>query len=432
MLATRCPHCQTTFRVAHDQLKLRSGLVRCGACKEIFNGIEHLLQSDEPSLPTSVVPVSSVAPHKIITAPVAAIPESPPTATVVNETPAVIYIPPIEKTDVESALLPEKEFADFSEFLVATASAAVPATENVTSAVITEVEIPADPLQGMTLMDLSSQQPITDDHHEVIETDTVVENIDEETEVHEPDPAIEPVNEPRADPLEPMVDPLTPIVDPLEPIADPLAQAIDNLHRMPPRTKSLDELRPGFRPPATEPVAEEVEPEFVRRGRRKQQLTHIMRWVMSIGSVLLLFILLFQAAYIFRNSLAASFPTFKPALESLCAPFGCRLELPTQIDDISIESSDFQALAGHDNTLTLSMLLRNRSRTAQTWPQLELTLNDANDQPIARRIFSPKEYLPRDISVAKGFPPYSEQSVKVYFEVSQLKPEGYRLYVFYP
>lgn len=45
-LATQCPHCKTTFRVAQDQLKLRAGLVRCGSCKEIFNGIEHLLRPD--------------------------------------------------------------------------------------------------------------------------------------------------------------------------------------------------------------------------------------------------------------------------------------------------------------------------------------------------------------------------------------------------
>ncbi|MDP9107658.1 MAG: zinc-ribbon domain-containing protein, partial [Pseudomonadota bacterium] len=50
-LATKCPYCQTTFRVAHDQLKLRAGLVRCGACKEIFNGIEHLLRPAQPPVP---------------------------------------------------------------------------------------------------------------------------------------------------------------------------------------------------------------------------------------------------------------------------------------------------------------------------------------------------------------------------------------------
>jgi len=42
-LATRCPHCRTAFKVAEDQLDLQEGIVRCGICQQIFNGIEHLL-----------------------------------------------------------------------------------------------------------------------------------------------------------------------------------------------------------------------------------------------------------------------------------------------------------------------------------------------------------------------------------------------------
>ena len=93
-LATRCPHCQTAFRVASDQLKLRAGLVRCGTCKEIFNGIENLLHPDEDiaaavnatagagrwpvsdtpkTLKTPVTPVIPVAP-------VAAVSPAPPAA----------------------------------------------------------------------------------------------------------------------------------------------------------------------------------------------------------------------------------------------------------------------------------------------------------------------------------------------------------------
>ncbi len=41
-LATRCPHCQTSFRVTMAQLELRDGKVRCGACREVFNGIDHV------------------------------------------------------------------------------------------------------------------------------------------------------------------------------------------------------------------------------------------------------------------------------------------------------------------------------------------------------------------------------------------------------
>src|SRR5450830_940553 len=56
-LATQCPHCQTTFRVANDQLKLRGGLVRCGSCREVFNGIEHLVRPDVAA------PVVTPPPH---------------------------------------------------------------------------------------------------------------------------------------------------------------------------------------------------------------------------------------------------------------------------------------------------------------------------------------------------------------------------------
>ena len=41
-LATRCPNCQVLFRVVADQLKLRGGLVRCGACRHVFDAIGSL------------------------------------------------------------------------------------------------------------------------------------------------------------------------------------------------------------------------------------------------------------------------------------------------------------------------------------------------------------------------------------------------------
>ncbi len=43
-LATKCPHCHTQFRVTMAQLELREGKVRCGACREVFNGIDHVAE----------------------------------------------------------------------------------------------------------------------------------------------------------------------------------------------------------------------------------------------------------------------------------------------------------------------------------------------------------------------------------------------------
>lgn len=45
-LATRCPTCNTLFKVTSGQLQLHEGNVRCGQCQNVFSGIEHLTTAD--------------------------------------------------------------------------------------------------------------------------------------------------------------------------------------------------------------------------------------------------------------------------------------------------------------------------------------------------------------------------------------------------
>lgn len=44
-LITRCPACETLFRVVPDQLRISEGWVRCGQCDEIFDASLHLLEA---------------------------------------------------------------------------------------------------------------------------------------------------------------------------------------------------------------------------------------------------------------------------------------------------------------------------------------------------------------------------------------------------
>jgi len=44
---TRCPHCQTSFRVTDAQLSAAEGAVRCGSCLEVFQAQAHLLDSPD-------------------------------------------------------------------------------------------------------------------------------------------------------------------------------------------------------------------------------------------------------------------------------------------------------------------------------------------------------------------------------------------------
>ena len=57
---TRCPHCQTTYRVHPEQLSSASGLVRCGKCQGVFQSLDHLF--DIQHSPYPVTPPKAVNP----------------------------------------------------------------------------------------------------------------------------------------------------------------------------------------------------------------------------------------------------------------------------------------------------------------------------------------------------------------------------------
>lgn len=62
-MITRCPACETMFRVVSDQLRISAGWVRCGQCDEIFDASAHLLD-DLPA--ASSAAVSSTPPPQAI------------------------------------------------------------------------------------------------------------------------------------------------------------------------------------------------------------------------------------------------------------------------------------------------------------------------------------------------------------------------------
>jgi hypothetical protein len=186
-------------------------------------------------------------------------------------------------------------------------------------------------------------------------------------------------------------------------------------------------------PPPPAPVVpqpENDEPDFLRRSRELEEKQGSRRLAMLLGSIVLAILLVAQGVTTFRNILVAKFPAVKPVLVSACATFGCKLELPAQIDNLSIETGELQSLGA--NAFTLSTLLRNQSDLIQAWPNIELALTDGNDKTLLRRVVVPAEYLPKGTVAAKGFAARSEQAIKLTFEVKQIKASGYRIAIFYP
>ena len=155
-------------------------------------------------------------------------------------------------------------------------------------------------------------------------------------------------------------------------------------------------------------------------------------WPWAIAALLLLLVLIAQAAYFFRVDLAARLPGLKPVLVSYCQLLKCTVPLPQNTDLMSIESSNLEADLAHENLIVLNVLLRNRAPYAQAFPNLELTLNDTQGNALARRVFRTADYLPPLESETLGLLPQHEISVRLHLETTDLRPTGYRLALLYP
>jgi predicted Zn finger-like uncharacterized protein len=179
--------------------------------------------------------------------------------------------------------------------------------------------------------------------------------------------------------------------------------------------RSLPRTRPGFAD--TQPA----EP----RARRPA-------WIWWIASAVALAALAVQIGFHFRGEIPLLWPAARPALERLCAEIGCDLPLPRRAELMSIEASDLQADGANPGVMVLTATIRNRAVFPQQFPSLELTLTNAQDQAVARRVLQARDYLGRGTDLEAGFAGNSELAVRVFIEASALKPTGYRLYLFYP
>ena len=153
----------------------------------------------------------------------------------------------------------------------------------------------------------------------------------------------------------------------------------------------------------------------------------------GFASLFLLLLLAGQAAYFYRTEISILAPGTRPYLEQYCELLRCTIPLPQQAELLSIESSDLQAdPVLNSNVVILTATVRNYAPFPQAYPALELTLTDIQDQPLASRIFTPGEYLGRDVNPAQTIAPAHEIDIRLHLASSDLNAAGYRLFLLYP
>jgi predicted Zn finger-like uncharacterized protein len=156
---------------------------------------------------------------------------------------------------------------------------------------------------------------------------------------------------------------------------------------------------------------------------------------LNIGSLLFSFLLIalaaLQSIYFLRTKIAAEYPQFKPYLVQACTALQCNIDLPANLDLFTIDDSDMQESENYANVIDFSSLLINNANYAQTYPNIELTLTDTDDQPVIRRLIKPSEYLKATAEVAAGMASKDEVRVKLAINVADLSVAGYRVLLAY-
>ncbi len=481
-LATQCPHCHTTFRVANDQLKLHAGIVRCGSCQQIFNGIEHLVApgaAPAVAVVPAAKPEAEQAPLKAepALAPAEKTEAAPVTADELDFDLGIFdHAPPAGKTfsaaetrqepGLALAAEPSADAGEDAELqqrmaLLAAAEADWSVSDDGINVAVEEppedtpLAPDAEDFQAATQAGLVSESALASAmeaesrfepefaadflsefeavFEKELKTDTAQDD-ERSVSLAEPETATpDDAEVAEAGSGQDLPDELPPEAHPaeaghidevteLETLDGDAEQALEaaSIH-----AELMDEQASSLSEP-------EEAPDFVVQAQRKQARSKAARITMAILSVVLFLGVLAQLTYTMRNQLAAWFPQARPMLADACKPLNCQISLLAQIDAVSIESNELQAMAPDKNVFSLTLLLRNKGSTTQAWPMLELTLDNDKEQPVLRKVFTPAEYLANKGDLVKGFAGSSEQPVKLYFELEKIKAAGYHVWLFYP
>lgn len=441
-LVTRCPNCAMTFRVTPLHLRVRNGKVKCGHCAYIFNGFITLAIVEEPAVP--VVTTSH-----------------PLSESSTTETPAAETFAPVEPVATAAAVsepslsLSDTEQARAGQFPVEeTAHPVFPPDQPAASVPDgNEIIFPVDfaaleaGLPDAGLAHLAAGQEMVSDQTTAAEEKTgyigesiiQAEGPEVPAEFSSSDTmgaqlAGESVSVPEAanedfQPARELVSGLqtgSSVEPESEPTTEPAEPAEKDGELPAEKVLSPEEAVAVAASASAEPASYAFETPAAPPGKR----------IWGLASLLLLIVLVIQAVYTYRTTLAALVPQARPLLETYCAVLLCDVPFPKDVAQLNIESSELQA----DQTdtpedagiITLTATIRNHASFSQALPAIELVFTNELDQPLAKRILMPAQYLEKGVSPDQGIAAGQEITVRLFIDNAGLNAVGYKLFLFYP
>jgi predicted Zn finger-like uncharacterized protein len=393
-LATRCPNCQVLFRVVADQLKLRGGLVRCGACRHVFDAIGSL---------TYIEDSAAAAPE-----PAAARKAAPPTLH------ATAVATPLLRTPLDEGKARQPQPADLQANKPDWSGPPTLLAPPEEHRLATPAEAAKEPAKRATRE--GRREGRADAKGEA-----------------KADVRREPKAESKADAkLEPQAS-----HSQAEPATAEAASGAGAPGRKRRRREVVEEPREPVAPPPEphtelDPDEPHEEPEFLRASREQSKRGFSV--VYGGGTLLLGALLLLQLAVIFRTEITTRWPEWRPALVEVCGLFGCNVGWPTRAELLAVVGTELQAIPGTD-VLELTAVIRNRANFKVALPAIEVTLTDTTNRTLARKVFAPVDYLVSagepSSRIDDGLGPSSDLTVRVAFEARGINAVGFVVYPFY-
>ncbi|SAK73030.1 FHA domain-containing protein [Caballeronia fortuita] len=436
-LATRCPHCETVFKLDPHLLAPHDGRVRCGHCQEVFDAAHHRFElPDEPA-------AGGVAQHAAIIDDDAAV--GPTTSSSANhDVPAHVTAPPdapskprpFAPRNLEIGAAPRQANTDTDT--ERTVYAGNPAFLNASRQSRTPPP-PGEPKPNDAANESSTLPSESARLKQFIRVGTPHPDAANSAQADHDAPLAEPPATPFVDPVDDRAEPfIGPVPQPDAPRAHPEPEA--------PATPAWrEDAEPGFgarkpSPPARRTSANEAFP-VIRESREAREARaparaharsgKLGRVVGVIVALLLVLLLLVQLAWWQRETVMVYVPGSHVFYSQICDQLGCTISPPRNIDGLQIESSGLRQVDG-PHKLELKLSLRNRTDVALAFPALELTLLDDKNNVAIRRVLWPQDYARPGTIFAIGLAPQSAQPVIVRLDTGDAVAANYRVQVFYP
>lgn len=379
---TQCPHCQTSFRVSHNQLSVARGVVRCGNCLQVFNAAKQLLEQNA-SLQSVLMPSAGAAPA----APPIETPASDPVPAEKGPALPAWGEVDLDQLDLDSELarLEQREIQPSLSFN------ASPRRDDSLSAKRDEAD-PDERLEDglSTTEEHDPLAPTLDEPPLEAEGDDVEERqarTEPSLSLDLPEPDDTPpvrslaIEEEHDEPLDSGVGLSARDDEPEEPGQDSSDR----------REPELGALPPAGSTPRKESLVDLVD-DPIQLDWQKPQGTLGRKLLWSLLILLAAAGLAGQYIWYHFDELARQ-DQYRPWFQQLCPSLGC--EVPSKVDIARIKSSNLVVRSHPDfkGALVVDAIIYNRAPFSQPFPLLELRFADLNGQLIASRRFKPAEYL---------------------------------------